>query len=202
MTPGPTVLAGRYLMRERIGAGGMGEVWRATDEVLRRPVAVKVMRDAVLGVRGFAGRFPVEARAMASVRHPGVVVIHDFHADAGGAYLVMEYVEGESVAQLLSRVGRLDPRATMELVRQVALALQAVHDRGIVHRDVKSGNLLVRTDGTIALTDFGIAIPGDDDAVTTTAGAILGTPSYFAPEQVLGHPATPRSDVYALGVVA
>ena len=123
-------LGGRYRLHERIGAGGMGEVWRATDEVLGRPVAVKVVLAARVGDPRFLHRFLVEARAMASVRHPGVVAIHDFNGADGAAYLVMEYVEGESLAQLLARRGRLDPGYTMELVRQVALALQAVHDRG------------------------------------------------------------------------
>jgi serine/threonine-protein kinase len=138
---------------------------------------------------------------MASVRHPGVVTIHDYFGNAEGAYLVMEYVEGEPLSRTLDRLGRLAPATAMELVGQAADALQAAHDRGIVHRDVKPGNLLMRTDGTVALTDFGIALAQEGTALTT-AGAILGTPSYLAPEQVLGEPATARSDVYALGVVA
>jgi serine/threonine-protein kinase len=196
-----SALGGRYRLDERIGVGGMGEVWRATDEVLGRTVAVKVVLPSLLGEPDFVRRFLAEARAMASVNHPGVVAIHDYRSDATGAFLVMEYVEGEALSHTLGRLGRLAPAATMELIAQAADALQAAHDRGIVHRDVKPANLLIRTDGTLVLTDFGIA-RARSDAPLTTAGAILGTPSYLAPEQVLGHPATTRSDVYSLGVVA
>ena len=201
MTQRSALLAGRYLLRERIGAGGMGQVWRATDEVLGRTVAVKVVLPALVEEPAFVRRFLAEARAMASVAHPGVVAIHDFHGDGAGAYLVMEFVDGEPLSRVLGRVGRLGPAVTMDLVRQAAIALQAVHDRGIVHRDVKPANLLLRSDGTLALTDFGIALASGHTALTAS-GAILGTPSYLAPEQVMGQAASPRSDVYALGVVA
>ena len=198
----PEILAGRYTLRERIGAGGMGEVWRATDELLGRVVAVKLVLPDLADDAEFLRRFLAEARAMASVRHPGVVAIHDFGAaEVGGAYLVMEYVEGEPLSRVLGRVGRLDAAATMDIAAQAARALQAVHDRGIVHRDVKPANLMLRPDGSVALTDFGIAVGGGRTALTAD-GAILGTPSYLAPEQVLGRPATPRTDVYALGLVA
>jgi eukaryotic-like serine/threonine-protein kinase len=195
------VLAGRYRLRERIGAGGMGEVWRATDELLGRTVAIKLILPALLHEPGFVRRFLAEARAMASVRHPGVVAIHDFHGDGASAYLVMEFVEAEPLSRVLGRVGRLGADVTMDLVRQAAEALQAVHDRGIVHRDVKPANLLLRPDGTLALVDFGIAL-GTETTALTGPGTIIGTPSYLAPEQVMGQPASPRSDVYALGVVA
>jgi serine/threonine-protein kinase len=179
----------------------MGEVWQATDEVLGRAVAVKAVLPALLGEEGFIRRFVAEARAMASVRHPGVVAIHDFHSDTTGAFLIMEYIESEALSRTLGRLGRLTPAITMNLVGQAADALQAAHDKGIVHRDVKPGNLLIRADGTLMLTDFGIARSQDGTALTTT-GAVLGTLSYLAPEQVIGQPATPRSDVYALGLVA
>lgn len=194
-------LGGRYRLEVRIGAGGMGEVWQATDEVLGRAVAVKVVLPALLGEEGFIRRFVAEARAMASVRHPGVVAIHDFHSDTTGAFLIMEYIESEALSRTLSRLRRLSPAVTMELIGQAADALQAAHDKGIVHRDVKPGNLLIRPDGTLMLTDFGIARSQDGTALTAT-GAVLGTLSYLAPEQVIGQPATPRSDVYALGLVA
>jgi serine/threonine-protein kinase len=195
-----TRLGGRYRLDRRIGTGGMGEVWRATDELLGRTVAVKVMLPALLREPGFIRRFLVEAQAMASVSHPGVVAIHDYHSDqaAGTAFLVMAYVDGEPLSGL---VGRLTPADTMGMVAQVAGALQAVHDRGIVHRDIKPGNLLVRADRTVMLTDFGIARAEGDPTLTAT-GAVLGTPTYLAPEQVLGERATPRSDIYSLGLVA
>ena len=201
MTSSGLLLGDRYQLAGRIAVGGMGEVWRATDEVLGRTVAVKVVLPALVDEPGFVRRFLAEARAMASVAHPGVVAIHDFHGDGAGAYLVMEFVDGEPLSRMLGRVGRLGPAVTMDLVRQAALALQAVHDRGIVHRDVKPANLLLRPDGTLALTDFGIAVASGNTALTAS-GAILGTPSYLAPEQVMGQTASPRSDVYALGVVA
>jgi serine/threonine-protein kinase len=198
---GDVRLAGRYLLQERIGRGGMGEVWRATDEVLGRTVAVKLVLPELLNDAGFVRRFLAEARAMASVDHAGVIAIHDFHGDAQGAYLVMEFVEGEPLSRLLARHGRLGAGHAMDLVAQAGRALQAVHDRGIVPRDVKPANLLVRPNGALALGDFGIA-HGADETALTGPNLILGTPSYLAPEQVLGQPASPRSDVYALGLVA
>jgi serine/threonine-protein kinase len=195
------MLSDRYRLDQRIGAGGMGEVWHATDLVLGRPVAVKLMLATLLADPGFERRFLFEARAMAAVRHPGIVAIHDYRSGPEGAYLVMELVDGESLATLLRRMGRLRPADTMNLVAQAADALQGAHEQGLVHRDVKPGNLLVRTDGTLVLTDFGIARALGASSVTTK-GEVLGTPSYLAPEQVLGKSATPLSDVYSLGVVA
>ena len=201
MSSGAAVLANRYVLRERLGAGGMGEVWAATDELLGRTVAVKLILPTLVDEPGFVRRFLAEARAMASVRHPGVVTIHDFYGDDRSAYLVMEFVEGQPLSHVIGRAGRLSAQSTMDLIAQAARALQAVHDRGIVHRDVKPGNLLVRTDGSIALADFGIA-HGTAGTALTASGAILGTPAYLSPEQVLGQAASPRSDVYALGIVA
>lgn len=200
MDPGAR-LGGRYRLDERVGAGGMGEVWRATDEVLGRTVAVKVMLPTVLGDPDFVRRFLIEARAMASVSHPGVVAIHDYGSDPAGAYLVMEYVSGEPLSRVLARVGRLRPSDAMRVVAQAADALRAAHDRGIVHRDVKPSNLLVRPDGAVVLTDFGISRAGEATGMTLS-GAVLGTPTYLSPEQVLGHPATRLSDLYSLGVAA
>jgi serine/threonine-protein kinase len=195
------LLADRYRLHERIGGGGMGEVWRAIDLVLDRTVAVKVMRPELLEEPGFAERFLIEARTMATIRHRGVVGVHDYRSDATGAFLVMEYVAGESLSKQLYRLGRLDPTRTMTLVAQAAEALQAAHDRGVVHRDIKPGNLLVTADDQLVLTDFGIARSAASTPLTAT-GAVIGTPSYLAPEQVLGRAATARSDLYALGVVA
>ena len=194
-------LGGRYRLDQPIGAGGMGEVWSATDLVLGRPVAVKLMLATLLAEPDFDRRFLFEARAMAAVRHPGVVAIHDYRSGPEGAYLVMELVDGESLAATLRRLGQLSPVDTMNLVAQAADALQSAHDQGVVHRDVKPANLLIRADGTLVLTDFGIA-RALGAASLTANGEVLGTPSYLAPEQVLGKPATPLSDVYALGVVA
>jgi serine/threonine-protein kinase len=176
-------------------------VWRGTDEVLGRTVAVKILLPALLEEPGFAERFRGEARTMASINHPGVVDVYDYGSDDAVAYLIMEYVEGDALSRTLSRVGRLTPARTMALVAQAADALQAAHEKGIVHRDVKPGNLLVRPNGTLVLTDFGIARSALVGQLTV-AGSVLGTASYISPEQAAGAVATPASDVYALGVVA
>ncbi|ASW57318.1 serine/threonine-protein kinase [Plantactinospora sp. KBS50] len=200
LSPG-VQLGNRYRIDERIAGGGMGDVWRGTDEVLGRTVAVKVLLPALLDEPGFAERFRGEARTMATINHPGVVDVYDYGSDQQIAFLVMEYVEGDALSRTLSRVGRLTPARTMALVAQAAEALQAAHDKGIVHRDVKPGNLLVRPNGTLVLTDFGIA-RSELVGQLTAAGAVLGTASYISPEQATGGVATPTSDVYALGVVA
>ncbi|GIH44184.1 hypothetical protein Mco01_71840 [Microbispora corallina] len=201
-----TTLAGRYQLDARLGAGGMGEVWRGEDTVLARTVAVKVLLPGRLDDPGFAVRFQGEARAMATINHPGVVDVYDYGVtdvpgDGPTAYLVMRFVDGEPLDRLLARLGRIGPEPAMELIAQAASALQAVHDRGIVHRDIKPGNLLVRPDGTLVLTDFGIA-RADANSRLTDAGMVLGTAAYCAPEQAEGAPVTPAVDIYALGVVA
>ncbi len=200
ISPGVT-LGGRYRLDERIAGGGMGDVWRGTDEVLGRTVAVKILLPALLDEPGFAERFRGEARTMATINHPGVVDVYDYGSDQQLAFLVMEYVEGDALSRTLSRVGRLTPARTMALVAQAADALQAAHENGIVHRDVKPGNLLVRPNGTLVLTDFGIARSALVGQLTV-AGSVLGTASYISPEQASGAVATAASDVYALGVVA
>ncbi|MEH0828912.1 MULTISPECIES: protein kinase domain-containing protein [unclassified Micromonospora] len=194
-------LGNRYRLDERIASGGMGDVWRGTDQVLGRTVAVKSLLPALLDDPGFAERFRGEARTMATINHPGVVDVYDFGNDQQIAFLIMEYVEGDALSATLGRVGRLTPARTMALVAQAADALHAAHEKGIVHRDVKPGNLLVRPNGTLVLTDFGIA-RSDLVGQLTAAGSVLGTASYISPEQATGAVATPASDVYALGVVA
>ncbi|GAA1609235.1 protein kinase [Catellatospora bangladeshensis] len=200
VSPG-TVLNSRYRIDERIASGGMGDVWKGTDEVLDRTVAIKVMLPALLEEAGFVKRFHAEAKTMAGINHPGVVRIYDFGNDAHLAYLIMELIEGDPLSRTLNKVGRLTPARTMLLVAQAAEALQAAHDRGIVHRDVKPGNLLVRPNGTLVLTDFGIARSAAASQLTAT-GAVMGTASYLAPEQASGEGASAASDVYSLGVVA
>ncbi|GHE46413.1 hypothetical protein GCM10017673_55450 [Streptosporangium violaceochromogenes] len=200
------MLAGRYRLDTRIGAGGMGEVWRGEDTVLARTVAVKVLLPGRTDDPGFLVRFQGEARAMATVNHPGVVDVYDYgvHEVPGAgatAYLVMKFVDGEPLDRLLGRLGNIAPAPAMDLIAQAASALQAVHDQGIVHRDVKPGNLMVRSDGTLVLTDFGIA-RSDAASRLTDAGMVLGTAAYCAPEQAEGAPVTPAVDIYALGVVA
>jgi serine/threonine-protein kinase len=149
---------------------------------------------------GFAERFRAEARTMARLKHPGVVNVYDYSSDASTAFLVMEYVEGDPLSRTLGRVGRLTAARTMALIAQAADALETAHAAGIVHRDVKPGNLMVRANGTLVLTDFGVS--RSELAGLTGTGTVLGTASYISPEQAAGQVATAASDVYALGVVA
>ncbi len=201
ISPG-TVLGQRYRLEERIASGGMGDVWRCVDEVLGRTVAVKLLLSSLLDEPGFTERFRGEARTMATISHPGVVDVYDYNSDpVTGAYLVMEYIQGEALSRTLARVGRLTAGRTMALVAQAAEALHAAHQAGVVHRDVKPGNLLVRPDGTLVLTDFGIARAAGA-ASLTAPNSVLGTASYISPEQAMGEQATPLSDIYSLGVVA
>jgi hypothetical protein len=197
-----TTLGRRYRLAERIASGGMGEVWRGVDDILGRTVAVKVLLGSLLDEPGFAERFRAEARAMATINHGGVVEIYDYGSDRSvGAFLVMEFVDGDALSRVLAKVGRLTPGRTMALVAQAADALDAVHSHGVVHRDIKPANLLVRQNGSLVLTDFGIA-KSAGSAQLTAPGSVLGTAAYVAPEVASGARATPLSDVYSLGVVA
>jgi serine/threonine protein kinase len=200
LAPG-TRLGGRYELREPVARGGMGEVWRADDPVLGRTVAVKVVLPSLSAEPGFAERFRTEARAMAALSDPSIVEVYDYGQADGISYLVMPFVQGESLHDLLNRVGPLPPREAMNVVAQVANALQQAHRSGIVHRDVKPGNLLVRPDGRLMLTDFGIARSVAANPVTR-AGRVVGTAAYLAPEQIAGSPVAPATDIYALGIVA
>ncbi|MGH8968925.1 MAG: serine/threonine protein kinase [Actinomycetes bacterium] len=201
MTPATGVLLGeRYLLTDRIAGGGMGEVWRASDQVLGREVAVKVLRREYADDPTFLERFRGEARHTAGLSHPGIATVYDYGED-DSPYLVMEHVPGEPLSAVISRHGAMAPERVLDMVGQSALALQAAHDAGVIHRDVKPGNLMVRPDGTVKVTDFGIARAADS-APLTRSGAIMGTAYYMAPEQVGGGTVTPASDIYSLGVVA
>ncbi|MEU8660136.1 serine/threonine-protein kinase [Actinoplanes philippinensis] len=196
------LLGGRYRLDDRIAAGGMGEVWQATDTVLGRAVAVKTLLADRATDPGFQRRFRHEAQALAALRHPGVVPVYDFGNTAvEDAYLVMARVEGQPLNRILAERGRLTPTETMSVVAQAAQALEAAHEAGIVHRDVKPGNLLVEPDGTVVLVDFGVARSANS-ATVTNAGEVVGTALYIAPEQVAQHTAGPPADVYALGALA
>ena len=202
------VLQDRYELRSLIATGGMGEVWRAQDRVLGREVAAKVLKSQYTGDPVFLTRFRTEARLSAGLTHPNIAVLHDYGevepASPGGdrlVYLVMELVDGEPLSAVIRREGRLAPQRTLNLLGQVAAGLAAAHAAGVVHRDVKPANLLVRPDGTVKITDFGIAWSAANAMVTRT-GHVVGTAQYLAPEQVQGQKATPASDVYAWGTVA
>ncbi|MFC3500547.1 protein kinase [Micromonospora krabiensis] len=200
------LLGDRYRLDERVATGGMGAVWRGTDVLLEREVAVKVLLPSLVADPEFTTRFRAEARMLAALRHPGVVAVHDVGqavlADGGRVdYLVMEYVDGEPLGGWIGRAGRLDAASTMSVVAQAADALHAAHLAGIVHRDVKPGNLLVKPDGRVVLVDFGIA-RSRAMAGLTAANMVLGTASYMSPEQAAGQPVSSAADVYALGAVA
>ena len=192
-------LGNRYVLTERIAAGGMGDVWRASDSVLGRDVAVKVMRANAAEDATFAARFRDEARHSAGMSHQNIATVYDYGEDDGTAYLVMELVEGEPLSALIAR-GPMAPPEVRRIVGQAALALAAAHSAGVVHRDVKPANILVTPDGRVKLTDFGIA-RAVDSASHTRTGEVLGTPQYLSPEQALGRQATGASDLYALGII-
>jgi Protein kinase domain/PASTA domain len=198
------LLAGRYRLVHRLASGGMGQVWRAADEVLGRPVAVKLLSSEFAEDRAFLDRFRTEARRTAALSHPGIASVFDYgeiEEPNRTAYLVMELVEGAPLSAVLAREGRLDPERVLDVVAQAALALGAAHQAGVVHRDVKPSNLLIRRDGVVKVTDFGIArMIGE--APRSEIGLVVGTAAYLSPEQVACRPVTPASDVYALGVVA
>ncbi|ADI08708.1 putative serine/threonine protein kinase [Streptomyces bingchenggensis BCW-1] len=177
----------------------MGEVWRATDEVLRRTVAVKLLLGDDPASQA-AARFRLEAQTAARLSHPNIVGVFDFGARDGRFYLVMELVEGQSLAQELTAQGALRAERVAAIAAQGAAGLASAHRTGIVHRDIKPGNLMSDADGTVKIGDFGIARFVDDPATAlTTAGQIIGTSLYLAPERALGRPASPASDVYSLG---
>jgi eukaryotic-like serine/threonine-protein kinase len=194
-------LDGRYHIVDRIAAGGMGEVYRAHDAVLDRPVAIKVLHRNLAGDAGFVERFRREARAAASLNHQNIVAVHDWGSVDGIYYMVMEYVAGRSVRELLNQEGLLAPGQAVDVLEQTLAALQHAHRQGIVHRDIKPENLMVTRDGVVKVADFGLA-RAFADAQITEAGTVTGTVQYLAPEQLQGEPADPRTDLYALGVVA
>jgi eukaryotic-like serine/threonine-protein kinase len=201
VTPTSVVLAGRYRLEGCVAYGGVGEVWRATDRVLGRPVAVKLLRTEYAQHPEVLTRFRAEARHAGSVSHPGIAQVYDYGEDGAAAspYLVMELVDGPSLARVLA-AGPLAPAHAMDVLAQAAAGLQAAHAAGLVHRDIKPGNLLVGPSGQVKITDFGIAHAAWSAPITQT-GALVGTPAYLAPERVVGGPATPASDLYSLGVV-
>ena len=196
-----TELTGRYHLQELIAAGGMGEVWQAMDQVLARPVAVKLLRPEYTRDAVTLARFRAEAQHAGLLNHPGIAQVYDY-CDASPespAYLVMELVAGPSLAAVLA-AGRLEPARAADVLAQAAAALGAAHAAGVVHRDVKPGNLLITHDGQVKVTDFGIAHSARTEDLTST-GALIGTMGYLAPERVCGGSATAASDLYALGIV-
>jgi len=188
-----------YTIVEQLGRGGMGVVYLARDKQLDRPVALKFLGSLVDGSEEYRKRFEREARAAAKVNHPNIISIYDISSEQGKAYIAMEYVEGPNLHRYIAQKGALPAREAVNLIRQACSALQAVHEAGVVHRDIKPDNILVAKGGLAKLTDFGLA-KGDGTRLTA-ANAVLGTPSYMAPEQVMGKEADARSDIYSLGLV-
>ena len=198
-------LSDRYRLERLIATGGMGQVWEGKDTRLGRQVAVKVLKAEFSSDPEFAERFRAEARTVAMLNHSGIASVYDYDevdlADSGRtAYLVMELVNGEPLNSVIKRTGRLSLRHALDMLEQTGRALQVAHNAGLVHRDVKPGNIMITPTGQVKLTDFGIAKAVDAAPVTQT-GMVMGTAQYIAPEQALGRDATAASDVYSLGVV-
>jgi serine/threonine protein kinase len=192
---------GRYQLSSRVAIGGMGEVWQATDLVIGRTVAIKILKDEYLGDPGFLERFRAEARHAALVNHEGIANVFDYGEEEGSAYLVMELVPGEALSAVLERERVLSTDRVLDIVAQTANALSAAHAAGLVHRDIKPGNLLITPDGRVKITDFGIARIADQVPLTAT-GQVMGTVQYLSPEQASGKSASPTTDIYSLGIVA
>jgi len=206
MEAGAGTLSGRYETTAKLGTGGMSNVYKATDRILERTVAVKILAEHLSDDERFVARFRREALAVAKLIHPNIVQVYDTGVDDGRHYIVMEYVEGRSGAQILQRTGPVEPEVAAEIGVQACAGLDYAHRRGIIHRDVKPGNLMVvggpvgGGEMVVKLTDFGIARAIEQTRITQV-GSVVGTAAYLAPEQVRGEEATPATDVYALGVV-
>ncbi|GAA2863272.1 protein kinase domain-containing protein [Paenarthrobacter ilicis] len=193
-------LGGRFQLTSRIAIGGMGEVWKAKDQILGRIVAIKVLKEEYTGDPGFLQRFRAEARHTALLNHVGIANVFDYGEEAGSAYLVMELVPGHPLSGILEKEQVLSPDMTLSIIAQTARALAVAHAQGLVHRDIKPGNLLITPDNRVKVTDFGIARLADQVPLTQT-GQVMGTAQYLAPEQATGQTATGSSDIYSLGVI-
>lgn len=199
----PTVFSGRYELQRRLARGGMADVYLATDTLLNRPVAVKVLFPEYARDATFVERFRREAQAAARLTHGNIVAIHDWGEEFGTYFIVMEYVEGRSLSEVIRAEGPLPARQAAEIAARVAAALDFAHRHGVVHRDVKPGNIMISTVGEVKVADFGIAqaLNAGDRISLTQTGAVMGTATYFSPEQAQGRPVDQRSDLYSLGCV-
>jgi serine/threonine-protein kinase len=200
---GPVVLNGRYELHRRIARGGMADVVLARDQLLERPVAVKILFPEYASDQLFVERFRREAQAAANLNHPNIVGVYDWGRESGTYFIVMEYVDGRSLADILRSEGTLHPQRAADVATDVAAALGFAHRNGVVHRDIKPGNVLISSSGVVKVTDFGIAraISTSAEDNLTQAGSVMGTATYFSPEQAQGKAVDPRSDLYSLGVV-
>jgi serine/threonine-protein kinase len=200
-TPAPRVFSGRYELNHLIARGGMAEVYRAHDRLLNRPVALKVLFPELSIDRSFVERFRREAQAAANLSHPNIVPVFDWGEDSGTYFIVMEFVDGRPLSSILKTAGPLAADRTAEIAAPVAAALGYAHKHGVVHRDVKPGNVLITDDGQVKVTDFGIARAVNTEESLTQTGAVMGTATYFSPEQAEGMGVDSRTDIYSLGVV-
>src|SRR5271170_5074178 len=198
----PRVFSGRYELTHMVARGGMAQVYRARDLLLDRPVALKVLFPELSTDATFVERFRREAQAAANLSHPNIVSVFDWGESESTYFIVMEYVDGEPLSSIIRTQAPLGPAHTAAIGADIAKALSFAHRHGVVHRDVKPGNVLITSDGQVKVTDFGIAraIGGGDEQVTQT-GLVMGTATYFSPEQAQGFEVDGRSDVYSLGVV-
>jgi len=195
------ILGGRYRLRGRLAVGGMGEVWVGHDDSLARDVAVKVLREEFAGDPGFLDRFRTEARNSALLSHPNIAQLYDYGEQDGSGFLVMELIRGEPLSDLLAREPILSVNRLLPILAQTARGLHAAHVAGVVHRDIKPGNLLLSREGRVKITDFGVSL-ATNQVPMTAAGMVMGTAQYLSPEQAIGRPATPASDIYSLGIIA
>jgi tRNA A-37 threonylcarbamoyl transferase component Bud32 len=195
-----TVVDDRYSLVRALGDGGMARVYLAHDEILNRDVALKVLREQFADDEEFAKRFKREALSAAALSHPNIVSVYDRGQEAGTSYIVMEYVSGGTLKERISRGGPLDPKAATSIALQIAEALQAAHERGVIHRDIKPHNVLLTSSSGAKVADFGIARAASA-ATISQRNMVLGTASYMSPEQAMGKAVTPKSDLYSLGVV-
>ncbi|MDE0139683.1 MAG: Stk1 family PASTA domain-containing Ser/Thr kinase [bacterium] len=192
---------GRYELTAQIARGGMSDVFEARDRLLDRKVAVKILHDRFAETDTFVARFRKEARAVANLSHPNVVSVYDWGEEDGTYFMVMELVKGRSLRDIIQAEGKLLPRRATEIAAEIAKALDAAHRSGVIHRDIKPGNILLTTDGSVKVTDFGVARARNASEGLTKVGSVIGTATYFSPEQASGDPADERSDIYSLGVV-
>jgi eukaryotic-like serine/threonine-protein kinase len=199
----PTVYNGRYELHRQIARGGMADVFLARDLLLDRPVAVKVLFPQFASDPTFVERFRREAQSAANLNQPNITAVFDWGQEGDTYFIVMEYVEGRSLAEILRSEGMLHPDRAADIATDVAAALSFAHRNGVVHRDIKPGNILIAPSGQVKVTDFGIAraFGAAGDTNLTQTGSVMGTAAYFSPEQAQGHPVDPRSDLYSLGVV-
>jgi eukaryotic-like serine/threonine-protein kinase len=197
---GAATVGGRYRIERPLGHGGMATVYLGRDTELERPVAIKLLAENLAGDDEFRRRFVREARLAARLSDPNIVSVYDAGEDDGRPYIVMEHVDGEMLADVLARRGRLPPDEARELAAQTANGLAHAHEAGLIHRDIKPQNLILRRDGTVKIADFGIARAAESTSLTQT-GTVLGTAAYLAPEQAMGEEVTAAADVYSLGTV-